>query len=272
MLRRFCRNIVVVAGLWLCLLPGARAFDHDHGAFTTLLQPHVADGRVNYSGLVEQQAALDRYLDLLNSVSTAEIDGWSRPQQLAFWINAYNALALDTVIAHYPLKRRGLMGFAFPSSSIRQIADVWNLERRSIGGEPRSLDEIEHGIIRATFKEPRIHFALVCAAVSCPKLRPEAYRAEQLETQLAEQVTEFLADANKGLAINTRRKRILVSSIFDWFQEDFALPNDFSGELAGSAAQAGVVYFISNATARAALRSGEYRVGYLKYDWTLNEQ
>jgi len=269
------RTSLITATTWLCLSPWAQAFDHEHSAFNTLLNTYVADGSVNYAGLVTQPTALADYLASLASVNPDEIAGWDEAQQLAFWINAYNALALDTVAAHYPLKRRGLRGFAYPSSSIQQIEDVWTVKRRVIGGELRSLDDIEHGIIRANFDEPRIHFALVCAAVSCPLLRAEAYRATQLETQLAEQLTGFLADPARGLSVDVRRKRIHVSAIFKWFAVDFPLPADFDGDLAGKTQQAGVVYFLTQAapqSAIAALRSNDYRVSYLKYDWALNEQ
>lgn len=275
MLTSFIRVSTTVTAIWLCLLPAVHGFEHDHGGFTALLSNYVAEGRVDYSALVEQRARLDDYLESLQQVTEDEVASWTQSQQLAFWINAYNALALDTVVAHYPLKRRGLRGFAYPSSSIRQIADVWKLRRRAIGGALRSLDDIEHGIIRATFKEPRIHFALVCAAVSCPKLRSEAYQAEQLETQLAAQVADFLADTRRGLAIDPRRKRISVSSIFKWFPEDFPKPPASANALVGTTQQAGVVHFLSHAAppaAKTALRSGDYRLNYLKYDWTLNDQ
>jgi hypothetical protein len=268
------RITLISAAAWLCLSPMAHGFDHEHDAFTALLQAHVTHGRVSYAGLVEQETVLANYLASLASVSSEDIAGWDEPQQLAFWINAYNALTLDTVVAHYPLKRRGLRGFAFPSSSIQQIEDVWKVKRRMIGGEIRSLDDIEHGIIRAAFNEPRIHFALVCAAVSCPPLRSEAYRATQLETQLTEQLANFVADPARGLSIDTRRKRISISAIFKWFSEDFALPAGFTGELAGTTQQAGVVYLLAQAARQsvsATLQSRDYRVDYLRYDWALNE-
>ena len=140
----------------------------------------------------------------------------------------------------------------------------------------RSLDEIEHGIIREDFNEPRIHFALVCAALSCPKLRREAYVAEHLQSQLQEQVETFLADPKKGLDIDLRRKRIAVSSILQWFAEDFPAPANFKGQLAGKPEQAGVVYFLQqhapSEEARTALASPAFAVRYLKYDWALNGQ
>ncbi len=266
---------LLILSAWLCLLPAAEAFDHDHRDLTALLQAHVAEGRVDYAALAARPAGLADYLESLNAVSAEDIAGWDDAQQLAFWINAYNALAIDTIVAHYPLKRRGLRGFAFPRSSIQQIDAVWTLKRRVIGGERRSLDDIEHGIIRANFNEPRIHFALVCAAVSCPELRAEAYRAAELDTQLQEQLTGFLANATKGLRIDPRRRRISISAIFKWFPEDFPLPPAVDGELAGKTEQAGVVHFISRAAPAAAgtaLRSRDFRVDYLPYDWALNEQ
>lgn len=233
------------------------------------------DGLVNYPSFIDQRADLEGYLETLGAVTTVELSSWDGAQQLAFWINAYNALAIDTVIAHYPLKRRSFKGLAFPSSSIWQIADVWKLQRRRIAGEKRSLDDIEHGIIRPDFREPRIHFALVCAAISCPKLRQDAYTGDTLEQQLQEQVATFLTDPSKGVSVNSKRKRIEVSSILEWFAEDFVLPPNFDGPLAGKKDQAGVVYFLrshASPSQRTALSSPDFTIRYLKYNWALNAQ
>ena len=251
------------------------AFDHGHPRFDELLRDHVVGGRVNYSEIAEDRSGLDRYLEELAGVAEGELNKWSRSQQLAFWINAYNALAIDAVVENYPLKRRGIKGLAFPSSSIWQVPGVWKKRKRSIAGQERALDDIEHGIIRPTFAEPRIHVALVCAAVSCPELRSEAYVASRLEAQLENQLKSFLLDPDKGVRVDSSRRKIFISSIFKWFPEDFVLPPAFMGELAGKTKQAGVVRFLAeHATGetRDALTSPGFSVGYLKYDWTLNDQ
>jgi hypothetical protein len=268
--------IALVVAVSVAAPTAASGFDHAHETFSQLLRDHVDEqGLVDYPGFIDQRVELEGYLEALGAVTTDELSSWNKTQQLAFWINAYNALTIDTVIAHYPLKRRGFKGFAFPSSSIWQIADVWNLQRRRIAGQMRSLDEIEHGIVRPDFKEPRIHFALVCAAISCPKLRQQAYVGDNLEQQLQDQVTGFLADPSKGVRVNTRRKRIEISSILEWFAEDFVLPPNFDGPLAGKPDQAGVVYFLTGRgtlSQQAALSSRDFSVRYLKYNWALNAQ
>ena len=155
------------------------------------------------------------------------------------------------VLDHYPVKSIKDAGGFFTS--------VWKKKVGIVGGKTRTLDEIEHRILRK-MSEPRIHAAIVCASVSCPDLRREAYSAEYLEQQLDDQLRRFLANKNKGLSIDSRQKKVQLSSIFKWFKEDF----DSKG---------GVVKFLIPYVpqdGQAVLRHGP-RISYLDYNWNLNK-
>jgi hypothetical protein len=251
----------------------AAAFDPTHASLDGLLRRHVENGRVDYAALVEEARTLRTYLDSLEAVDPAELAGWPRADQLAFWIDAYNAFVLMSVVQHYPLSRHTFVGLAFPANSIWQVPDVWNDKRWRAAGRRVSLDMIEHEIIRPAFREPRIHFALVCAARSCPNLRSEAYRGDRLDSQLEDQARHFLANPDKGLLLDREHAKALVSKIFDWYGVDFApRPRPVSH----NDIERSILQFISNHSADAAtgtfLLSGTTHLGYLAYDWTLNDR
>ena len=244
----------------------AWAFDHSHGLLAEVLQAHVRAGRVDYAGLQRQPHSLRRYRDQIAALTPADLAGFSRSQQLALWINIYNAGVLASIVDNYPLSRGSLTGLAFPSNSIWQIPRVFKRKSHGVAGVAYSLDAIEHEILRPNFREPRLHMALVCAARSCPPLRSEPYRAEILDAQLNDQARQFLGDRQRGLQIDRESRRIEVSAIFKWFGEDFA---------AGKDQTRGVLNFISqhvDAKTRLELASmRQPRIVYLDYDWTLNE-
>jgi len=252
------------------------AFDRSHARFDALLHTYVVDGRVDYPGLVSDSRASRAYLSALGAVTPAELASWPRDDQLAFWINAYNAFVLMSVVEHYPLGRRTLVGLAFPSNSIWQVPDVWKATRWHAGGRTVSLDMIEPEIIRPTFREPRIHFALVCAARSCPNLRSEAYRGDRLDAQLEDQASRFLGDATKGLRIDARNHTALVSKIFDWYGVDFAQPLHSASAAGRDRRERDVIEFVSKHSGdpaiREFLRNSGIRLLYLPYDWRLNER
>lgn len=251
----------IIAAFALPVSPRAEV-TFDHGVFDELLATHIVEGGVDYAGLSVERERLRVYIDELGAVAPDTLATWPQAEQLAFWINAYNAQMLDIVLEYRPLKRRGLRGLVYPSNSVRQIPDIWKGQMRVIAQVERSLDDIEHGIIRPDFAEPRIHFALVCAAESCPPLRAEAYVGSRLEEQLQAQTEAFLADSTRGARIDEDEGRLVVSSIFKWFGEDF-----------GGAE--GVAAFVAEhgPPALAATRdTGETSLGYLSYDWTLNDR
>lgn len=165
---------------------------------------------------------------------------------LAFWINAYNFLAINLVIENYPVKSIRSIGSIFRS--------VWKRPAGKIGGRDYTLHEIEHKILRENFSEPRIHFAIVCASLSCPDLPGEIFLPERLEEQLEKSTAAFLASSAKG--VRREGDRLLVSRIFRWFEEDFAV----SG---------GVLAFIRGYLPD--LGEKDYSIGYLPYNWNLND-
>ena len=205
---------LVVLLLLLCFAPCA-ASALDAARYATLLTQHtravddIAGTRVDYAALRASQEwrALVDGLD-----AAAPPPAHERSAQLAFWINAYNILAMDMVVRHAPQK------------SIRDIgswyAPVWKRDAGRVGGRAVTLDEIEHRVLRP-LGEPRIHAAIVCASLSCPSLRREPYRATTLDAQLDADLRRFLQNPRKGLRIERASGRVLLSSIFDWFEEDF---------------------------------------------------
>jgi hypothetical protein len=236
-----------------CLLPpAAEAFDHTHAAFTALLRAHVRGARVAYAALQADPKPLNRYLASLGAVSKAEFDTWPKAERLAFLINAYNAFTLKLVVDHYPVSSIKRIGPWFSSPWTLHIVRLW--------GTRLTLDDLEHGLLRRDYGEPRIHFALVCAAISCPPLRPEAYRGADLNAQLDDQGRAFLADRSRN-RFDPARRQAALSAIFKWFREDFGKDED--ALLARLAP-------LAPPDAAAALRKPGWSVSYLPYDWSLN--
>jgi hypothetical protein len=205
----------VVAGLMLALAGGASAAEPDWRAYAEVLAAHVAPGErngvklnlVDYAGL----QADPRFAAVVDQVQAWPLAQLATPRErLAFHINAYNILALQTVAAHWPLDSIKDVGSLFKP--------VWKRPAGRLGGRTVSLDDIEHGILRK-LGEPRMHFAIVCASVSCPDLRAEPYSAARLDAQLDDQVQAFLANDGKGLRVDG--DTVHVSKIFDWFGADF---------------------------------------------------
>lgn len=258
----------------------AAAQNFSHAAFDRVLADYVWASRVDYAALKADRALLDRYLDQLAAVTAEEFEGWSEPEQIAYLINAYNAYTIETIIDHYPIKGSGFFKklvapkrFAFPSNSIRHIDGVFDRIPHRVAGRELTLDGIEHETLRVKYNEPRIHLALVCAAVSCPPLRAEAYRGERLDEQLDEQGRAFLNDPRLNRFMLEARE-IWLSKIFDWFGDDFRQFASGSG-YAGDEKIAGVLSFISRYLSDRAQRfveGGDYEVRFLDYDWTLNDQ
>lgn len=178
-----------------------------HQLWNELLQKHVSDdGNVNYQSFKTDHKKLLDYIYVLDlSYSHKSFESLSKEEKLAYWINAYNALTVDLIIRNYPVK------------SIKDINNPWKQRLWEFGKNNYNLDEIEHEILR-NMNEPRIHFAIVCASYSCPKLQNEAFTAEKLDTQLTKATKEFLADTNRN---EISENSIKISKIFDWFSKDF---------------------------------------------------
>jgi hypothetical protein len=171
--------------------------------------------------------------------------------KLAFWINVYNILAAKMITDHYPLESIKDVGSFFKS--------VWKLSAGNVGGKERTLNDIEHEILRK-MNEPRIHVAIVCASISCPDLRREAYVAEKLSEQLDDQMKSFLQSRSKGMKWDEQKNRVFLSAIFKWFAEDFA-------------SRGGVLTFIEpylSLEDKAILINPKIKISYLNYNWKIN--
>lgn len=250
--------------------PTVTGFDHRHAAWDAVVRQHVvvaAGGNASalrYAALRAQRAVLGSYLNSLSAVSPASYGAWSKAQQLAFLINAYNAFTVELILTKYPaLKSIKDLGSLFSSP--------WKPKWIALLGDTVSLDDIEHGMLRARgrYDDPRIHFAVNCASVGCPMLREEAYAGERLEAQLDEQTRRFLSDRTRN-RWNGQRGRLEVSKIFDWYGEDFRLGHrgirSLAAFLAGHAER-----LADDEAARARVRSGQVEMDFLAYDWSLND-
>ncbi|TNF62541.1 MAG: DUF547 domain-containing protein [Burkholderiales bacterium] len=241
-------------------------FDHGHAAWNALLRRHVRwlpDGRqsqVDYRGFAADRAALKGVLDSLSGVSQASFDGWSRAQQMAFLINAYNAFTIELILTRYP-----------DLKSIKDLGGLiqtpWKKKFFSLLGELRHLDWVEHGQLRPRYQEPRIHAAVNCASIGCPALRDEAFTAERLEAQLEDGMRRFMADRTRNRA---QGDRVEVSMIFRWFREDFE-----QGHRGWRRVEDVTAHYADLLTddpaVRERLRRRELRVTHLDYDWSLND-
>ncbi len=243
--------------------------------YAEVLGKYVDDsGRAHYAGLKGDHSRLDAYVRAMAAVSPETLAAWDENAQIAFWLNAYNALTLKAILDHYPIRKRLLRSGVFPANSIRQIRKVWD-RRYLVAGQEVSLSHIEHEVLRRQFDEPRIHVALVCAAMSCPRLRREPYVGARLDEQLADQSRGFVSDPSK-LRIDRAGGTVRLSSILQWFGGDFVKtygPAEGFGQRADSVRAA--LNFASRylpAEDAEYLRTGSYAVEYLEYDWALNER
>ena len=248
----------------------------DYADFAAVLAEYVDDnGLVDYAALKVNRERLDAFVDLLAHVDPNAYQDWSDGEKIAFWINAYNGLTLKLIVDRHPIDSSFLRSIAFPKNSIMQIPGRWTEVTFEVMSGQMTLDAIEHDVLRAQLGEPRIHMALVCAALSCPELRKEPFVAARLEEQLDDQAREFLANKNK-FRIDREGNVVYLSAIFDWFTEDF-VDRYGSGDPQGQRSEKTqavinfVARYVSGADA-AYLASGDYRIKYLDYDWTLNEQ
>jgi hypothetical protein len=236
------------------------AFDHRHELWTGVLRAHVAADRFDYAALKKDRGALDRYLRSLEAVPPAEFARWTREQQYAFWINAYNAYTVSLVVEKHPV------------DSIKDIGsllkEVWDREFVPLKplfpeakGDQLSLNDIEHRILRPKFKDARVHAAVNCASIGCPPLRAEAFVAEKLEAQLDEQVRLWLADPARN-RYDRAKNGIEISKVFDWFEEDFVRDAD--------SLQAWIAKYAPPAEAEWIRSAKKLAIEHRDYSWKLN--
>ena len=239
----------------------------DHTTWDKLLRENITviNGgqvtQVDYDGFLDQRSELQEYLMNLSEIQKVDFDGWGEGTRLAFLINAYNAWTIELVLTRYPNLR-----------SIRQIGllpiSAWRKDIVELFNTKYSLDEVEHGMIRAEgiYNEPRIHFAVNCAAIGCPALRPEAFVGEKLEEQLEESTKLFLADKTRNYSDGGK---LYISSVFDWYGEDF----EKGWQGINSVAQFLYLYAEElrlDEEMKEKLFTNQLELHYLKYDWNLN--
>lgn len=259
-------RIFVTLCVALLFAPGAFAqFDASYAAWDGLLKKHVRwlpdqkQSRVDYAGFQADRAALQQVLAELSAVGQAEFDGWSRPQRMAFLINAYNAFTVELILTRYPdLKSIKDLG-SF-------VQSPWKKRFFRLLAEERHLDWIEHEQLRPLYADPRVHAAVNCASIGCPALRPEAFTPAKLEAQLEDGMLRFMGDRTRN---RVRESRLEVSAIFKWFKEDFEkghLGLDQLEDVFARYAQ----QLSDDPAARARLKARTMPVSHLDYDWSLN--
>ena len=250
------------------------AFNYDD--YADILRSYVDNkGMVNYKQLKANRAKLDTFSRELSKFDAQTYMKWNNNDKIAFWINAYNGLTLKAIIDNYPIKSSFFKSRIYPKNSIRQISGVWDKKKYTVMGNTRTLEHIEHEILRKQFNEPGIHVALVCAAMGCPPLLNKPYTGDRLEEQFDDQTRRFLSDPKK-YNIDRKGGKVSLSPIFKWFGSDFigkygmekTLPRLSENETA-------VINYLSRILekdSRDYLVKGNFKIKYLSYDWSLNEQ
>ena len=243
-------------------------FDHSYAAWESLLQKHVKwlpDGkqsRMDYRALAADRPALQAVLAQWSAVTPAQFAAFSRDRQMAFLINAYNGFTAELVLTKYPGVK-----------SIKDIGSLlqspWKNKFFTLLGEQRHLDWIEHEQLRPKYNDPRIHSAVNCASIGCPALRPDAFTAAKLDTQLTDGMMRFMGDRTRN-RYNAQSGNLEVSSIFKWFREDFE-----KGQRGFSKLEDVFAFYAEqltdDAAARDKLRAKTVSVGFIDYDWSLND-
>jgi len=220
---------------------GPEVSTFDHSSWNALLQANVSKaGNVNYKGMKKSQAKLDAYLNELSS-TTIDEKLWSKDEQLAFWINVYNAFTVKLIVNNYPTK------------SINSITKPWHTKFFKVGGVKMNLSHVENEILRKKFNEPRIHFAIVCASYSCPKLSNKAFTAANSQSQLATLTKGFINDPKRN---KITANKIQLSEIFNWYKSDFTKKSTL------------IAYLNQYLTVKI---KADAKISFLPYNWNLNE-
>ena len=267
------KTVLAFATMIFASVASAQSFDHAHAALTTLLKKHVVviDGgkstKVKYAELKKDQPQLKTYLDSLSSVKESDFNAWSKAQQMAFLINAYNAFTLELILQNYPVKSIKDIGGTFDNR--------WKRKFFKLFGQDFYLDKIEHEMLRkaGSYNEVRVHYAANCASIGCPALREEAYVADRLDAQLEEQAVRFLSDRSRN---RFSKGKLEVSMIFNWFKEDWTSGyKGFDGKTPAIASRED--YFARYAKLLAdspadqqTITEKKAGISHPDYDWSLN--
>ena len=222
-----------------------------HAAFDSLLRKHVnTEGWVDYKGFIRDSVLLNSYLNLL-SKGYPNDKNWNKNEQKAYWINAYNAFTIKLICDHYPLE-----SIKDIKKGVPLVSDTWTIDFIKIEGKTYNLNNIEHGILRPKYNDPRIHAAVNCASRSCPKLLNEAFTADKLDNQLDMVMKDFINDATRNKITSANKAQL--SKIFTWFAGDFKKSNP------------SVIAFINKFSKTKIDKNAD--ISYLDYNWQLNKQ
>ena len=247
-------TLVLLLSISLWFIPGVSAATFDHSKFDQALKKYVDDkGLVDYNSIAKDSG----FSEYVQSLQTARVEELSRDGQLAFWINAYNAVTIDKVIKKKPKK------------SVREtfVPGVWTgtkfftSREHIVAGKRLSQDDIEHEILRKQFKDPRIHFAIICASMGCPPLPRIAYTEENVQTRLEEETQKYL-NSPRGTRIDRAENTLHMSKLFDWFATDFIQKSGSTLAFMQPYLHEEVRIFLER----------DPMISYLEYNWALNAQ
>ena len=217
--------------------------EEPHSLWDKLTRKHISSGgKVNYAGFLSDKKELELYLNELKEMHS-NLANWNRKNQIAFWINTYNAVTIKLIVDNYPV------------SSITELegGKPWDTELIELGGVQYTLNVIENKIIRPKFNEPRIHFAVNCAAKSCPKIMNKAWTEHNLDRSLTVQTKAFLANKEQN---TIKENEVILSKIFEWYKSDFGTSNE------------NIIQFINQYSSEKV--NSKATVSFNEYDWTLN--
>ncbi len=248
------KRIAIIAALLIGTFTVTKASaDVDHNIWDKLLRTHVSTtGKVDYKGFVKDKDKVDQYLQILSKTNVAEL---SKEERLAFWINAYNAFMVDLVIKNYPVKTvRDIKGSNKAANAVR-FGVFKDKLRYKVGGLQLDLETMEKEVLLKQNFDARIHFAIVCASFSCPRLYNEAYTGAKLEKQLEIQAKNFINDITKNNIMDANKAQL--SKLFDWYKDDFT-------KVGGSVIGYINKYAITKLNPKA-------KLSYFEYNWNLNE-
>lgn len=269
--RRHLVPAALIASVVIGAAPRAQdaAIDTRRQTFDQLLDLNVRDGFVYYRALKSERARLDGFV---GSLATASLETASPQEQAAFWLNAYNAIVLKTVVDHYPIALRTR---EYPAGSIRQVPGAFERTTHRVAGRTLTLDQIEQTVL-PSFHDPRLFFALGRGAIGSGRLRSEAYAPDRLEQQLAQDAAEC-ASRSQCVQVDTGQNVMRVSSVFSWRRNEFteAYADKATVGFAGrSPIERAVLAFIDPrmlTAEREFLTRNQFRMEYLPFDWRLND-
>jgi hypothetical protein len=253
----FITGLLLLVPAGFLLFSGCKVQDYnsdsqpvDHRLWDSLLQAHVSGaGWVDYPGFIQDSVRLNEYLTLLKN-NHPNKKNWDRNERMAYWINAYNAFTVKLIVDHYPVQ-----SIKDIKNGIPFVNTVWDIKFIEIEEAVYDLNNIEHGILRPKFQDPRIHFAVNCASVSCPKLWNRAYTAEGLDEQLDRAARDFLRDERRNVIAEDR---VQLSKIFSWYGMDFKKKGKKLIEYLNQYSPVQI--------------QPDVEVDYLEYNWNLNEE